>query len=242
MFLNIFKIFLIIFTMANLAIPIYEERRNLGFIFSIWKRFRFGMLLEVLLLIILAIASAYTLVNIPFLKYGWFNLFFGDTGSLLGLPVTEGMSSSNLLLRLVMFFYFLLFILAIPFLARIEENIFRRGCITFKEISWQSVKFGLMHLVLGIPLAAAIALIGVGFFYAYKYKKAFNQTLKRMGWTQTEEGGVLAPDKIVHDYLLIELGWTKAEEEGVLASTTYHSFMNTILIVILFIIVLITIF
>jgi len=39
-------------------------------------------------------------------------------------------------------------------MARLEENIFRRGIHTWGKMIQKSIIFGLMHLIIGIPLGA----------------------------------------------------------------------------------------
>jgi hypothetical protein len=103
------------------------------------------------------------------------------------------------------FFSFLL--LALPFLTKWKEDFFRRGHREWKSIARQSIKFGLAHCLAGVPLAASIALIVLGFFLGLKYKRAFDRFMK--------EG---------------ELSWFEAEGEAVMASTAYHTFYNSVFV------------
>lgn len=63
----------------------------------------------------------------------------------------------------------LLLLINLPRLARREEEWFRRGTRDWKEAIPRSIKFGLLHLVVGVPIAAAIGLMGTGMFYTYRY-------------------------------------------------------------------------
>lgn len=209
--LAIGKFALVILAIASVALPLISERRNYGFVWQIWKRFRFKMLLEVLVVVALTIATMAALWVVPGLKYGWTNLFFSGSGNMLVKPIMEGSESTNLLVRLMVPLFFIILILVLPFLAISEERNFRKGYEKWGPILKQSVKFGLMHCLVGVPLAAGIALILTGLFYGYKYKRTFDQNTKT-------------------------LGLQEAEDAAVMVSTTYHTMYNTIVVALILLI------
>lgn len=102
--------------------------------------------------------------------------------------------------------FWLLLILGIPFWARLEEHIFRRGANTWRKIAVRSTQFGLVHLVAGIPLLGGVVLIVPGFLFACRYKSVYERHLRQH-----------------HD---IE----QAQEAGVVASTADHAVYNAILV------------
>ncbi len=61
--------------------------------------------------------------------------------------------------------------LNMPRLARREEEIFRRGTVDWKDGALRSLKFGLIHMVVGVPLAAGLALSVAGLFFTWRYFK-----------------------------------------------------------------------
>lgn len=67
--------------------------------------------------------------------------------------------------------FVLLLMLALPWLAQIEEELFREGTGSWLEGFVRSVIFGFVHMLVGIPLGAAIALIIPGMFYTAMYFK-----------------------------------------------------------------------
>ena len=96
--------------------------------------------------------------------------------------------------------------LLVPFWANLEEKIFRQGANTWKQILIRSTQFGLVHILVGIPIFAGFVLILPGFLFACRYKYIHDKTLK-----QTND------EKI-------------AQETGVEASTADHAIYNAILI------------
>jgi hypothetical protein len=110
--------------------------------------------------------------------------------------------------------FWLLLVLGIPFWARLEERIFRRGANTWRQIAVRSTQFGLAHLVAGIPILAGLVLIVPGFLFACRYKYVHDRYLKR-----------------THNLF-------QAQEAGVDASTADHAIYNAILVTLLVVTVL----
>ncbi|NJN87313.1 MAG: hypothetical protein HC881_14675 [Leptolyngbyaceae cyanobacterium SL_7_1] len=110
--------------------------------------------------------------------------------------------------------FWLLLVLGIPFWARLEERIFRRGANTWRQIAVRSTQFGLAHLIAGIPILAGLVLIVPGFLFACRYKYVHDRYFKR---TQN---------------------FYEAQEAGVIASTADHAIYNAILVTLLVVTVL----
>lgn len=198
------KLLLVAFAVAGVAHPLLKERRNYEFVWQVFKRFRFGLFVQAFCVLLAVIAVGVGLTYVPFLKYGWLNLF-GISGNALVAPILEGSKSSYELLRLlpILFFFALMFVL--PFLAKSEEEMFRKGHEDWRDIAWQSFKFGLAHCFVGVPPAFGIALTVTGLFYGYKYKREFDRKVRVVGYHQ-------------------------AEEDAVMASTVAHTMCNTIVV------------
>jgi len=200
---------LIIFAAANVAVPLYLERRRLGFVLAVWKSFRPKMFLEVVGILFLVICAAVAFaIYLPALNWGWFSLISPGGGNVLIAPVLAGATSKSLLIRDLVILFFGAFLIVAPFLAKSEENLFRRGHHDWASIARQSVKFGLVHLVVGVPLTVTIALIGVGFFFGHKYRAMYRKALTRFPAAY-------------------------AEELAVFESTCYHSLYNSIILLFL---------
>lgn len=211
--LTIGKVVLVLIAVASVVLPLISERRNYEFVWQVWKRFRIKMFVQVFGIILLTIAVVIALWEVPGLKWGWINFFFGGGGNMLIKPITDGSQSTHVLIRLMVPLFFFALMLVLPFLARSEEKSFRKGYNEWGPIIKQSVKFGLVHCLVGVPLAAGIALIIPGFFYGYKYKRAFNRNMET-------------------------LGYQRAEDEAVMVSTMYHTIYNMIVLAFLLVIVL----
>lgn len=204
------KIGLAALTIILIARLLIAERDNYEFIWQVWKRFRLRMLIEVLVVILLTIAIGIVLWVLG-LRFSWLSLIFSEGGNIVITPVRKGSESANILIRLMVPVFFLALIAAVPFMAKYEEETFRKGYNKWGRIIRQSVKFGLVHCLVGVPLGFGIALILPGFFYGWKYKRAYDSIII---------------SKVFHFISL-------AEEEAVMISTTYHTMYNTVVVSIL---------
>lgn len=196
------------FAVANIAFVLYDKRHEYRFIWQVWRRFRLGMFFQALGTIILTLIIGVILAQVPGLNYGWLHLFHSGGGNILVRPLMSGAESSHEVIRWLPVLFLAALLLAVPFLAKMEEEQFRKGHTEWRDIIVQSVIFGLIHCAVGIPLAFGIALIVSGLWYGYHYKRTYS--------------------KYVWDY-----GHKAAEDEAVMVSTAYHSMYNTIIVVVL---------
>lgn len=60
-------------------------------------------------------------------------------------------------------------IVSLPFFARVEEEVFRSDTQNWADALWRSVLFGLVHMLIGIPLGAALALTVLGLWLTQVY-------------------------------------------------------------------------
>jgi len=145
------------------------------------------------------------------MRIGWMNLFSADGGNVILAPFTE-LADRHDIIRFAPALLLVVLTFLAPFIVKVEEEMFRYGHTEWFAVSRQSVKFGLVHLVLGIPLAAPVALIILGFFLGYTYRKAYQETLPFCG-----------------DDL------NMAHARAIATSITYHTVFDCMLFVLLFI-------
>ena len=98
----------------------------------------------------------------PILRFSWLSL------------LAKGEEGTNLMVAPAQIPWFgLIFIgllaLNLPRLARREEEVFRRGTQNWMDAAFRSLKFGLIHMVVGVPLGAALALWITGMFFSWRY-------------------------------------------------------------------------
>lgn len=110
------------------------------------------------------VATAFALLALfPALDRSWLYL----------LPGTGG-HAGNLGLMPMQIKYFgiaflLLFAVSIPDLARGEEVRYRQGTKNWRHGAWRSLRFGLAHCVVGVPLYGGLALTVGGLWFTFQY-------------------------------------------------------------------------
>jgi len=197
---------------------LWSKQAKLNFVVKIY--FKSGILTYVRAFgIVVTTITLGTLIYLyapEFLRWGWGNLIFGNSGNValqplttasqVGQAVSEIQGSGFDFRWLFLIPVWLIFILALPFWAEVEEKMFRQGIHSWKGITINSIKFGLVHLIMGIPICWALTLSIPGFLFACRYKYTYHRHLRKF----KDEA--------------------KAQEAGVRASTADHAIYNAILI------------
>lgn len=117
-----------------------------------------------ILVIAVTIATAFALLALfPALERSWLYLLPGTGGHAgnLGLIPTQ--------IKYFGIAFLLLFAVSIPDLARSEELRYRRGTKGWRQGLWRSLRFGLVHCVVGVPLYAGLALTVGGLWFTLQY-------------------------------------------------------------------------
>lgn len=116
--------------------------------------------------------SLLSMVELPtFLSFSWIKLLGGSGTNLIANPgLTEGSSTFAFIGSFI--FYFCLIVI-LPYLAKIEELSFRSQRFSVKERVISSIKFGFVHMIVGVPVFAAILLCFIGYIFSIRYKKSF---------------------------------------------------------------------
>lgn len=198
------QIFIAIVAFVMVLDSVRSASKHRDLIQKIWKRVRFRMFVESLLILVITIAIALTIRNQwEFSHISWTRLLVSDGGSVFKAPMTLARESGHWWAMLLPIALFALLIFFVPVLAKFEEDVFRKGAESWGKIIHRSFWFGLVHMVMGIPLYVALALICAGLFYGYQYKRAF--------------------DRFIRDFSL-----ETARTEAVLVASAYHTAYNTI--------------
>jgi hypothetical protein len=197
-----------VLVVVELGHSAYINRTRLSYPFKIWKQFSTGLFFQVLGMLATAYLIVILLWTFPPMRWGWYSLVSsdGDSGNFL---VAAG---EDYLAPILLLGFFVLLLFFIPFLAEFEEQTFRKGRNDLLESIPTSITFGLVHMLMGIPLAAAIAIMWIGFAYAWKYCRSYDRSMER------------------NNRMYYLDSWRIAEEEGVNASTVMHTMSNSLLI------------
>lgn len=206
---------------------------------DVWRLFSLKMGIECIFVLATTITIGVSLREVsPIFGWGWTDLFFTNGINIMMAPVDIGLKSKSTVgLVLAMIFLAGVF-LALPFWAKIEEDAYRKGHLTWRRIARQSLKFGLIHMFMGISLGVALAIGLMGFFFAYKYRQAYYALGARV-----ERGSINTAKRRRACYTLERRVMKKREGVAILVSTSYHTMCNsliTIFVMCLILIVMIT--
>lgn len=137
----------------------------------------FAKAVAVLALVLLAVAAL--LAPNTWLRWGWWE-FLGGTGNvILGTTARRRQWVSHLVLPALILVPLLI---SLCLFALREERRFRRGdeARPLGQRLWRALLFGLAHLVMGIPVGAALALGVGGFGFSQIYRKRWRESRSRL--------------------------------------------------------------
>lgn len=127
-----------------------------------------------------ATMGAYALIEtmLPWTSWGWWKLLGGTGSVLFGQSEATTSASAGPLLAVLPFVLPILIAVVVPTLVRHEERDFRRGLqrASLGKRARVQVTFGLLHMLMGIPLAAALALSLTGTIYLLVYLRRYRRT------------------------------------------------------------------
>jgi membrane protease YdiL (CAAX protease family) len=114
--------------------------------------------------------SLINLVELPYiLKFSWISFITSGESRGSNLATTP-LSSGYVLIVLI---FWVVMTLCLPYLAKIEEIMFRSNVLKRSDRIKKSIIFGLIHMIMGIPLYIALVICVMGYIYSYKYYKAY---------------------------------------------------------------------
>lgn len=218
---------------------IWDNRSQVSFLADVYWRSGPLAYIRAILIFITTMGAIAILgvISPPVLRWGWGQWVFGNSGNAVMQPliqaeefaannpdavtapgglteVTGGVFDWSLVVIIV---FWALMMCSLPFLARYEEQIFRHRVLQWPSILTHSLTFGLVHLVMGIPIFVALGLGVAGFLFACRYKYAYHHSFKHFQQNCDSQS-----DPHRHRIL--------AETAALKASSTDHAIYNALII------------
>ena len=121
------------------------------------------------------VAAFLALSQIPPLRFGWWTALGGQGNVVFG---TTSQTQGTALEVLIPLAFAALLIPALPVLVESEERRFRLGAESWSTARRvvRGLQFGLLHLIAGIPIAAALALSIGGWWFTFVYLRTYRPT------------------------------------------------------------------
>lgn len=189
---------------------LWTRRRQLGDAMRIYRS-GWRDYLHALVIIVITVHVVWLLwaITPDLLHYGWLSLLSDSGGSLFSAPVAAARDNdSHRVLNLIgLAGFYTMMVFAMPFLAREEEKIFRARQHTRRQILVKSTKFGLAHLIVGIPVFAALGLIVTGLLFASVYLKSYRKAREHLSVADAEELAVEQSSRIhaLYNFILLNI-------------------------------------
>jgi len=150
----------------------------------VWRGLRLRHALPALVAIGLVGVATYVIANVaPWTQWGWWsalggqgNVAFGNVG--VSLSSTE---EPKWIFRFAPFLFVAAMLCYLPSAARLEERWFRLGSERRTRLQRvaASLSFGLVHMIMGVPVSVALALGLAGWMFQRSYLSAYERRRSR---------------------------------------------------------------
>jgi hypothetical protein len=130
-------------------------------------------------LLIIIVATALFRYAPDWMLFSWLSLLPGyQGGGIIAQPIYAAGEQTWLpwLPYIAILGVYSLFFVAMPFIVKAEEKIFRYRKTSLQTMIIYSILFGLMHTLVGVPLFFCLLLIMQGYFLACHYRKTYLKT------------------------------------------------------------------
>ena len=179
----------IIVLLARAARAAWHNRRIAP---TVWRRIRLRHVAGSLALLTVVLGVAVGLMTLlPITGIGLGSLI-GLTGNAVFAPVEEAAARGSAVtgpaadtvasaVNVATLLFLGGLIVMFPWLAYVEESVFREGLESVGTLGrlWSALRFGLLHLVMLVPIAAALAIAVAGLWYGHIYLRAYRATEQR---------------------------------------------------------------
>jgi hypothetical protein len=171
-----------------------------------WRHARPALVAIPLVLLIGAMIAAL----VPWTQWGWWTALGGEGNVAFGRAAGAESATPSMVLRVAPFFLLAAMLCYLPAAARLEERWFRRGSErrTVRQQLAVAVGFGLAHLVMGIPIAFALALTATGWILRTEYLQAYQRRGSRHDALMASTHVHLAYNLILVSFAALSLGLT----------------------------------
>jgi hypothetical protein len=206
----------VILTLAYVALR--ESPRCLAYYRSLWPRDWLPALGFALFALLVTSGTVLLLDTLP----AWCQMDW-SLGSLFAVGSDAGMNGFTIPFTNPLFaaLYAPAAMLALPLLAWVEEDIFRRGTKGVGSALRRSAAFGLMHITAGVTLGASIALGLAGFVFTVVYWRALSDP-------RPDAARASLPAWTANRVLPISVRGRAAEHYAVYRSTQAHVVYNVV--------------
>ncbi|MHB8698670.1 MAG: hypothetical protein ACYC9J_11695 [Sulfuricaulis sp.] len=201
---NLATYFIVTFIVVSVAQMLWEKRREIpSILHDYYSRPRLYVKAAALAFLTLTLAGFAYYHAPPFLQWGLLKLIMSNNANPVTQPIVQSAGHGGVWITVFILLFYATLAIVLPLVALKEERIFRAGHHTRGSVVIQAFKFGLSHLVVGIPIVIALVLVVPGVYFSLCYCEAYlNAVLNQVPDQQAIEYGVHASHTVHSIYNL----------------------------------------
>jgi hypothetical protein len=173
--LDILTLAVLAYVGVRLADAARQSVTQRSHVWTVVSGLRFSHFVLAVPVLVAVIATAVVLLQVPGLSFGWWTAIGGEGNPVFGTARPSAVGPMDTVIPVV---FGVLLLLGLPLLVEGEEWMFRRGAEHRSRGAnlRRAVLFGLVHALVGIPLAAALALSVGGVYLTWRYLRVWRAT------------------------------------------------------------------
>lgn len=163
------------FVGVNLLYAAYQSVSQRSFVRLVVSGMRLTHFLLAIPVLVAVVTTAIVLSEVPGLSFSWWAAIGGHGSPALGMGPSSAVGSFHVVLPLL---FCVVLVVGLPLVATAEEWVFRWGAehrSLAGNLRW-AVLFGLVHAVVGVPIATALALSITGVYLTWCYLRVWGVT------------------------------------------------------------------
>lgn len=230
---------LVLFLLVRAGLVAWRQRALTR---AVWRAVTWRHLVgSIGLLGLVLVTATVLLIAVPGMDVGLGRLV-GTTGNAVFTPLEQGLAwtgpapptGTDWALLVGGSTFLGLLALLLPWLAFVEEEVFRAGLevASWPRVVVASLGFGLLHLIMLVPLAAALAIGVAGFGYAVVYRRAHATHRAARGVAPGVAVRTFRPTRRALAVVASspDPTWQDAQAAGVFQAAVWHTTVNTLIV------------
>lgn len=172
--------FIVTYIVVSVSQMLWEKRRQIPEILGVYRNTPYVYLRASGIALFTLLVAGLAYYHSPrFLQWGLLSLFLSNNSNPITQPIVQSTVHGGVWSAVFILMFYVALVITLPLVALKEERIFRAGHHTPGEMIFQSFKFGLSHMIVGVPIIISLVLVLPGLHFSIRYRLAYLNAINR---------------------------------------------------------------